>query len=149
MKHLKIISIIAIALTQIAAANASARSEIEAVYAKFAHCGKTRDMKGAIALLHTSYHGSDLDGHEANYKQTVDMMRSMIGDTKDIQMNFDIKQVQQYGEEVSAWVTMRVRMMIKQGGKWSPMEYTGHFVECLKKFDGKWKFIRSYEVKSL
>lgn len=142
MRFAAIVFVLATALGALAQAeNPQIRKEIQAVYAQWDKYVAAKNIEGLMSMLDKSFVGMDEEGNAATYAEVRQHMKSMAGSIADIKSKITVDHVYVQGDEVVAWVTMKLDMKFK--GSNATETFTGKFAETLKKFDGKWKFVSS------
>lgn len=127
------------------AEDAALRKEVQAIYTQFDSLVGKGDIKGIMSLLHPTFKSVDPDGKVKTYTQTRLEMESVKEMFKGAKSTIKVENVYRDGEEIAAWITMKVTFQVPDGigKKWKTESFTGKFVETFKRFDGRLMFIRS------
>jgi ketosteroid isomerase-like protein len=119
------------------------RREIQAVYAKWDKLVGEGNVKALMAMIDPSFVATDAEGNTMSYGEVRKMFEDMLKSLREPKSKITVNQIQQQGDEVVAWVTMKASAKMKQGDKWVPMAFTMKFAETFKRVNGQWKFIAS------
>jgi ketosteroid isomerase-like protein len=150
---MKAIRVVALAILGLCGAIAFAqgespivRKEIEAVYEKWDRLVAKQDLKSLLAMIDKSFVMTDAEGKTMNYADMKKQMSSMVGSVRDCKSQITVNQIQEQGNEVVAWVTMKSSFKMKDGSKWVPVSFTARVAETLRKINGEWKFVAAQEL---
>lgn len=136
-----------LALVPVLAPAQSVETKIRDIYAKIEKCMGRQDCESVIKMLAPDYRYVDPDGKSHDREEAANQMRSMMKSVRNAKGSFNIKEIYVNGPEATVWVTMRGTMEVKNGGKWSKMDFSIRFIETLSNVTGKWLFTESYELR--
>lgn len=121
----------------------SLRAEIEAVYRQWDRLMAAKDVNGLAKMLDPSFKGTDPEGNVAGYKTAIRHMSSLMHRCDTLRSRIVVDELHRQGDEVVAWVSMRVTATVRSGKNLETMHFKMRFAETLKKTAKGWKFVAS------
>ena len=125
--------------------NPQIRKEIEAVYLKWDKMVAKQDVHGLLAMLDKSFVQTDRNSKVTYYPQVKQQVLSMPMIAKNCKSHITIHEIGEQGNEVVAWITMKVTFQARKGSGWEQRTHTGRYAETLRRINGQWKFVASQE----
>ncbi len=148
MKVLRFFCLFAALIATLASAqpeNPQIRKEVQAVYTKWDRLVAKADIEGMLALLAEDFVSIDVEGNVHNRAEVVKEFQA-FKDVREPRSKIRVDHVYWDEQEAVAWVTMEASFLVKQGGKWERMTFTGKFAETLRKGPSGWKFVCSQQL---
>jgi len=150
MKPIRVAMAILVALTTTAALaqgeNPQTRREIESVFQKWDMLVAKQDVNGLLAMVDKSFTMTSANGQVMYFPEAKQQLITGFRTMHNTRCMTTVNQIQDQGNEVVAWITVKSNFMQKQGSRWVAMTKTMRFAETLRRSGGTWKFVASQEL---
>jgi len=122
------------------------RKEIQRLYGKWDRLVAAKDLNGMMAMLDPSFVSTDKNGKTASYGQFKKDFGGLLMSVREPKSKSTVNQIQVQGDEVVAWVSVRISFHAKQGTRWVPVSFDARYADTAKRIGGEWKFVAAQEL---
>jgi hypothetical protein len=122
------------------------RKEIRAFFDRWESGMERKDIKSLIKLMDPRGQTVGLDGSVWAFSRAASDFPAMFAGFRRMDVRIRLDRIEQGGDEVVAWMTVRSTYEAKVHGEWIQSTKTSRHADTLKRFKDGWKCVFSQDL---